>query len=248
MSSFIEKPNLPKSRVTSVICGELCRELRDYLSDLGIKQLHIQPNNYIDSAVRYHADMAAIHLGCNRILVDKQQKSLGEKLERDGFEVFCTSKEIKGEYPFDVALNFTVFDNCLIGRTDCGDSELIRLCDGYSKINVKQGYCKCSCTVINENALITDDESVYRTLSSRGAEVLLVSKGDILLPGHGYGFIGGASCKISHSEILFFGDVTKHKDYKKIADFINKHGCTIKYLDFPLTDFGGIIPITEKAP
>jgi hypothetical protein len=67
------------------------------------------------------------------------------------------------------------------------------------------------------------------------------------LPGHQYGFIGGASGKISENEILFFGDITAHQDYKKIAGFIEKHGCKIISLNFPLTDFGGIIPIIEEA-
>ena len=101
---------------------------------------------------------------------------------------------------------------------------------------------------MSDNAVITDDESIYKALCLNGVDTLLISKGDIVLNGHNYGFIGGASYKISESKVLFFGDITKHRDYKKIADFIEKHGCEIIFLDFPLTDFGGIIPITEKAP
>ena len=81
-----------------------------------------------------------------------------------------------------------------------------------------------------------------------GFDCLLIAKGDVSLPGHEYGFIGGASAKISESEVLFFGDITKHRDYKKIADFIKKYGYEIISLDFPLTDFGGIIPIIEETP
>ena len=248
MIEFVKYPNLPQGKVKTIICGELCDELNGYLDSIDIERLTIEPNADIDSAVKYHADMAAIYLGTGQILLDDRQHLLGEKLLTKGFGVHYTEKCIKGEYPDDIALNFTIIGNIIIGRLDCADKRLIELVTSFDKINVRQGYCKCSCLVVSDNAVITDDESIYKALCLNGVDALLISKGDIVLNGHNYGFIGGASCKISESEVLFFGDITKHRDYKKIADFIEKHGCEIIFLDFPLTDFGGIIPITEKAP
>lgn len=248
MISFINTPNLPEEKVATVICGEICDELSEYLVDHEIEKLLIEPNNDIDSAVRFHADMSVFYLGTGKILLDKRQHLLGERLLSMGMHVEYAVSEIKGLYPDDIALNFTLIGDKLIGKTDSADNNLLKLTDTYKKINVRQGYCKCSCLVINENAAITDDESIYKALYADGVDTLLVSKGDISLNGHDYGFIGGASCKISKDTVLFFGDISKHRDYKKIAGFIEKHGCKIEYLRFPLTDFGGLIPITEKAP
>ena len=248
MMSFVTKSNLPRGRVGSVVCGELCDELNDYLNGIGIERLVIKANDDIDPAVKYHADMAALYLGTGKILLDKRQHLLGENLQKKGCDVKYTEANITGEYPDDIALNFTVIGNNIIGRFDYADNRLIDLISGLDKINVRQGYCKCSCLVVTENALITDDKSIYNKATVNGIDCLLISKGDIRLEGHEYGFIGGASCKLSESEILFFGDISEHRDYKKIADFIEKHGCEIISLKFPLTDFGGIIPITEKAP
>ena len=248
MIDFVKYPNLPQSKVMSIICGEFCDELNRYLDSIGIDRLVIVPNTNIDSSVKYHADMAAIYLGTGQILLDDRQHHLGEKLQVKGFDVLYTEKRVKGEYPNDIALNFTIIGNKIIGRLNCADNRLFELTNNFDKINVRQGYCKCSCLVVSDNAVITDDESIYKALCLNGIDALLISKGDITLNGHNYGFIGGASGKISNNEILFFGDITKHRDYKKIADFIEKHGCEIISLDFPLTDFGGIIPITEKAP
>lgn len=248
MITFVEKANLPKGKVAAVICGVLCRELNDYLDSVDIKRIVITPNEDIDPSVKYHADMAVIHLGLDRILIDRNQKVLCQKLCEMGFDVKFTDREIKGEYPDDIGLNFAIVGDNIVGRQAFADRNLIALTDKLNRVDVKQGYCKCSTLVVSEEAVITDDESVGRNFSDCGIDVLLISKGDILLEGHGYGFIGGASCKLSEDELLFFGDITKHRDYKKIAGFINRHGCKIKYLDFPLTDFGGIIPITEKAP
>lgn len=248
MISFIKKPNLPKGKVASVICGNLCNELNDYLNNLGIERFVIEPNNSVDPAVKFHADMAALHLGANVVIVDKKQKRLVEQLNQKQIIVKETNTEIAGEYPKDIALNFTLINNTAIGNFKYADKVLLDSLKILQQINVKQGYCKCSCLVVSENALITDDESVFKKAQENGIDSLLISKGDVTLDGHNYGFIGGASFKLSNKDILFFGDITKHKDYKKIAAFIEKHGCKIKYLDFPLTDFGGIIPITEKAP
>ena len=247
MIRFIDKPNLPKGKVRTIICGEYCDELNVCLDSLGIERLVIKPNNHIDPAVKYHADMAAIHLGDDKVLLDKQQVDLGENLKSRGFDICYTEREVTGEYPSDISLNFVVMSEYFIGKLECADESLSAYIDRFKSINVKQGYCKCSCLVIDENAVITDDISIYNALASNNIDVLCVSKGDILLPGHEYGFIGGASGKISKNEILFFGDVTKHRDYKKIADFIKKHGCEIVSLDFTLTDFGGMIPLEEKV-
>lgn len=248
MIRFIEQSNLPQGQVMAIICGELCNELNSYLDKVGIKRLVIVPNNDIDNSVRYHADMAAVYIGTGKILLEKRQCSLGERLSDLGLQVEYSEDCIKGEYPKDVALNYTLLNDKIIGKLNCADNTLIKLADNLKKINVRQGYCKCSCLIVSENAVITDDECIYKALCLNEIDALLISKGDITLNGHDYGFIGGASGKISKTDILFFGDVTKHRDYKKIAGFIEKHGCKIISLDFPLTDFGGIIPITEKAP
>lgn len=247
MINFVEKPNLPRGKVCSVICGVLCREINDYLDSRGIERVCIEPNNCIDTAVKCHADMAAIHLGDDSIIVDKNQSLLIDKLKEKGCQVSSTSKEIKGEYPKDVGLNFIILDDKLIGKTDDADLKLLDSTRHLTKINVRQGYSKCSCLVVSDNAVITDDESIGRALRDCGVDVLLVAKGDVHLSGHDYGFIGGASCKLSESEILFFGDITNHKDYKKIAYFLEKYACEMISLDFPLSDFGGIIPLREEV-
>ena len=247
MIEFVEKPNLPKGKVKNIVCGELCEELNNYFDSKGIKRIIIEPNYNIDRSVKFHADMAAIHLGGNSILIDRSQIDLYESLKNEGSDVSVTDKKIKGEYPHDIGLNFTIIGNNLIGKIARADNRLAELTVDLKRISVKQGYCKCSCLVVDDNAVITDDESIYNTLIKSGFDCLLVSKGDVSLPGHEYGFIGGASGKISHNQILFFGDITKHRDYIKIADFISKHNCEIISLDFPLTDFGGIIPVTEET-
>lgn len=245
MTRFIDEANLPSGNVKSVVCGVLCRELEDYLDSKGIVRYYVSPNPNIDRAVTNHPDMLLIHLGENKFVADSSQDSLISRLNNIGARVIPSLKPICGSYPNDIALNFTLVGECALGKFDCCDENLLRELKEYKKYPCKQGYCKCSTLIINHNAIITDDSSVYKTALKCGIDALFISKGDVSLPGHDYGFIGGASAKISKNEVLFFGDITKHSDYKKIADFINKHGCKIISLDFPLTDYGGLVLLTQ---
>lgn len=247
MIRFISQPNLPSGYVRSVVCGVLCRELEDYLDKRGIARLNVVQNPYIDESVSFHADMLCTHVGGNKFVVDKSQGKLIEKLDSLGANTVPTKNMIAGLYPKDIALNFALVGERVFGKIASCDEALLNELKGYELYSCKQGYCKCSSLIVNNDALITDDSSVYEIALKSGVDALLISKGDVTLPGHDYGFIGGAAAKISKDEVLFFGDVTKHRDYKKIADFLKKYGCKIISLKFPLTDYGGFVLVTEEV-
>ena len=125
------------------------------------------------------------------------------------------------------------------------DSPTLNSTQKIKRVSVRQGYSKCSILPVSESAVITDDESVYNSLKNH-VDVLLISKGDVDLAGHEYGFIGGASAKISNDEIFFFGNIEAHRNYNKIHEFLKKHGCTMIYdKNLLLTDFGGLVTLVE---
>lgn len=248
MMNFVKKSNLPDGRVIALICGTDDERILSYFARESIKVIKNEPNPHIDKAVSDHADMAAIHLGKNRIIIDKKQTVLAEKLTELGMKVSESEREIAGRYPLDIGLNFALFGDCVMGRLSDADSVLMKAIQKYEKIEVKQGYCKCSVLIINEKAIITDDESIQRKASEKGIESLLISKGDISLDGHPYGFIGGASGKISKDKILFFGNIEKHRDFQRIRAFLSEFGCSYECTDEAvLRDIGGIIPLCEEA-
>lgn len=246
MSRFIRKPNLPEGKVSTVICGTDDEHILSFFEGNGITVLKNDLNPYIDPSVSAHADMAALYLGNGQILLDKNQITLKNELTGLGFNVTETADKIKGAYPYDVKLNFTIAGEYVIGKFPSADIRLPELIGDKSRINVKQGYCKCSALVVNENAIITDDASIHRSALENGIDSLLVSKGDISLDGHGYGFIGGASGKIAADTVVFFGDITEHRDFEAIRNFLSEHGCSFVCTDgLKLRDIGGILPIKE---
>ena len=110
-------------------------------------------------------------------------------------------------------------------------------------IDVAQGYVSCSLCRAGENAVITDDPSIADALERDGKiQVLKIEKGDILLPGYGYGFIGGASGWIGDT-LYFFGDIQTHRDGEKIREFLERRGIHYECLlpSRKLIDIGSII-------
>lgn len=247
MMRFVEKPNLPKGKVTTVICGTEDEKILSYFERNGISVIRNAPNGYIDPSVSTHADMAAIHLGADRIIMDKSQTALSAKLKSQGMSVFKTKSFISGDYPQDIALNFTLIGDKMFGKIPLADEVLMKEAEAFEKVSVNQGYCKCSVLVVDEKSLITDDEGIHRKALEKGVDSLLVSKGDVSLNGHTYGFIGGASGKISKDRVVFFGNIENHRDFEKIRAFLLSHGCFYECTDEgQLRDIGGIIPITEE--
>lgn len=245
MMRFIEKPNLPDGRVSRIICGEIPYEIKCFLGKRQVDIIDFEPNSLIDAAVSTHADMCALHIGGNRVVVDKNQTKLISRLQNLGFSVTKTKEDIVGEYPSDVKLNVALFGRNAIGAFSHSDETVVENISYYNKFEVKQGYTKCSVLPVTENALITDDVSVYKTLRN-AFDVLLIDKGDIVLEGHDYGFIGGASAKISAGEVLFFGDIKSHRSCKEILAFLDRYNCNAVSFDgLPLTDVGGVVSLCE---
>ena len=135
----------------------------------------------------------------------------------------------------------------MIANTRSLDKKVVAHCErqGYHLIHVNQGYAKCSCAVIADNALITADNGIYNSLSEYKIDVLKIRQGRVALDGADYGFIGGASgLDITNGKrtIFFTGDIKTHPDYLRIKAFCQKHDTAIISLtENKLTDIGGLL-------
>lgn len=244
MTDFIKTPNLPEGQVSMAICSSLPVELADFLRSRGVELIFGKANPDIDPAVSGHIDMAAVHIGGKSIILDCRQNLLAHELKSIGMDISLSSSPCQGAYPGDVRLNCAIVGREVFANLKAADERFLQQ-KKFHFHHVKQGYAGCSVRSISERSVITDDSSIAMAAEKVGISVLLIEKGDIALPGHEYGFIGGASTKISKDEVLFFGDITAHRSWQRIKDFLEKNNCHPLYLNFPLTDYGGIIPIME---
>ena len=162
------------------------------------------------------------------------------------------------EYPDNVPYNAVSTDKYFIHNTDLTSPLLLdRVRDaGLNIINVKQGYTKCSCVTVGDRAVITADPGIIRTiraynemLKEEDAEkakfeiiaCLQIRKGYVELPGHEYGFLGGASGQVEN-KVYFNGDLSQHPDFDIIHTFIRDRGLEpVWYEGLPLRDIGSVI-------
>lgn len=220
----------------------ICDRIKKY----GYKLIYTECMDEFISYEQNHADMQCLMLG-DKLIVLKECKELQHKFKEAGINYITTRSDCSGKYPDNIKLNSLFLADILIGKSNSIDSEIIEFCkkNSIKTIDVKQGYTACSCTKINEKAIITTDESIFRALEKTDIDMLKISQEGIKLHGAKrgeFGFIGGASCLIDENKVLFFGDITTHKDYDKIKAFCDKHNVMINYIEnLPLTDIGGCI-------
>lgn len=213
------------------------------LSELGFEVI---PSETVSCFIGYeqqHADMQCLILDDTAFVLSRC-KSLANALS-SAYNVVLCADDIGGEYPQNVALNAAKVGKNIICRVESLDDSVKAHCkaNSFTLINVNQGYAKCSCAVVSDKAIITEDVGIYRALSKTDIEVLLIGKGSVTLEGADCGFIGGASGYDKSNNILYFcGDICEHPDFEIIKVFCDNHGTNIECLsDSKLVDIGGII-------
>ena len=159
------------------------------------------------------------------------------------------SSSVGKQYPDDVKYNICQIGKKIIHNFKYTDSLVNDYINsiGLEKINIKQGYTKCSIAVTSENSCITSDEGIYKTLQKENIDVLLLRDEIIHLQDKNKnitnmnGFIGGSSCIIDNKFILF-GDSNKLKSKEQLVDFLNKQKLElIDFKNLEIIDYGGVI-------
>ncbi len=186
----------------------------------------LKPIENVAFAISCHSDVLYCQLPDKRVFHGENIR-LGEKYPNDVIYNGCST----GKY-FIHNLKYT--DPLLL-------KEVQRL--KMKKVDVSQGYAKCSIAVVDENSIITYDSGIAASCASQAPElsVLLIQQKHVFLPGYNTGFIGGTCGRIGNS-LLFNGDLSAHPDFEKIKEFIETRGLEcIWFDDIPLTDIGSII-------
>ena len=227
--------------MTKAILSGKRPEYADKLRHFGYQ---IIPSETVSCFIDYerdHTDMQCLIIEDNAFILSRCQK-LAKSLE-DNYKIVLCGEHISGKYPANIPLNICIVGKNLIGRLDSVDPKVLEFCKkrDYRLINVRQGYTKCSCAVVSNNALITSDNGIFNSLKETKIEVLKIEEGRVELSDSVSGFIGGASGYHDH-RIYFTGNIRLHPDYQRIKAFCDKHHTEIISLsEEPLWDIGGII-------
>lgn len=216
----------------------------DSLNKLNISCIRVPKSDRVYEAINGHTDIQIFQSSPlkNEFIINKDiDTNFLSLLIKYNVNYSLSKNELKSSYPDDIILNALSTDNILLHKIKNTDPFILSASINKEIINVNQGYTKCSCAIVSNNAFITSDKSISNSLKSKGYDVLLIPPGDIILEGLDYGFIGGCCGLISESEMIFFGSLEKYIYGDLIKDFLKKHNITPIYLaDTKLTDRGSI--------
>ncbi|MCC5909682.1 MAG: hypothetical protein JJT76_04505 [Clostridiaceae bacterium] len=247
---FVETPFLPLGKVTDVLLD--CRVEDEIINSLNAKGINVIKTitcGDLYEAVHSHPDIVLHPIGDKSIIVAPNVFNYyHKKLAPLGINVIRGNTVLKSHYPHNIAYNICRVGNYAIHNFKFTDETITNYIEkkGLTKIQVSQGYAKCSIAVVGKKAIITTDVGIHREVIKYGIDVLLIEEGDILLPGLNYGFIGGSCGFIDQNTLAFFGDLEQYKNYQQIIKFFKKHNKNAVSLSCgQLKDYGTLVPLIE---
>ena len=248
--SFIKLPHLPERAGSVLVDPRIPPQAEEFLKKFNLQVYKAIKLDKIMVAVSAHPDLSITPIGGAVFVAAPSAWEYYSRLFLDLPVILKKGKTpVQGNYPNDVAYNVARIGNLAFHHTRYTDPVVAQCLreKGVTNVHVKQGYAKCSVAVVSERALITEDRVIAKKAREAGLDALQIQAGDVLLPGVNYGFLGGACGKLSRSVLAFCGQLSQHRDEKRIRWFCQSHGvqCVSLY-DGPLLDIGSIIPITER--
>ena len=237
-------------RAFAIVDCRIPSEMERRLNILGFSVLSLPPFNRLSEAVASHTDMLVARLGREYISTADYCEAaphvftdLSLLIGGTGASVTLTSDDIYPDYPRDCRLNILVMGNYLFARTESVSPYIIERATEYGLkvISVRQGYPACTVLRLDAQHAITADAGMTRAMRGAGIKVTEIENGDISLPPHEYGFIGGCA-GVYGDKIYFLGDPKTHRSYDKIQSACEDAGLTpISLGGGPLLDLGGIL-------
>lgn len=224
-----------------IIDSRMRNEEKEYLKKYG-ELIEIECQDCVYDEISAHPDIFFCKIN------DQIFQAPNLKLEKQ-LKTQKGSSSVGKQYPDDVKYNICQIGKKIIHNFKYTDSLVNDYINsiGLEKINIKQGYTKCSIAVTSENSCITSDEGIYKTLQKENIDVLLLRDEIIHLQDKNKnitnmnGFIGGSSCIIDNKFILF-GDSNKLKSKEQLVDFLNKQKLElIDFKNLEIIDYGGVI-------
>lgn len=229
-----------------VVIDNRMRKVEKYkLVELGYNIIEIPTSKVVYPEISSHVDIF-----CCKV----KDKLVVEKSIFENFSTFDNivsgNKLVEDKYPSDILYNVCIIGDLAVHNFKYTDKSILDLISKYDmvKVNINQGYSKCSIVVIDDNSAIVTDESIAKVLNANGVETLIIDdlkQIKLLKKNNSYssmnGFIGGVMSKLDDA-IFVSGDLNKIDKENKIRNFIESRN--LKVVDFPdldIIDYGGII-------
>lgn len=254
MKKSFMNPLFPQEKAV-VAVSEEAKSVINSLKSNGYTVFEIAKNPKLEPSVASHADCNLQRIDENTYFVDKGNCNalknflislpiVNNLTNNSSLNIYPV--DVYSPYPYEAGINVKRIDGGIVCNTKCVDEKIKQyaLENDLKLFHCNQGYVGCSSVLVAPNAVMTDDKSVYACFNSIGFDCLMLSKGQIKLSGHSYGFIGGCCGFVDKNLLAFTGNIKSHRDYIRIKNFLDKYNVTaLELTDDVLTDIGGIVPI-----
>ncbi len=231
--------------INALVDGRITINMEKSLLLNNVNLIKTIPCKELYNAISYHPDIALCVLDKNNIVVAPNVFDYYQDvLKNYNINIIKGYSYLENKYPNNIQYNVALLGKFAIHNFNHTDKKILDYLEdnNFKKIQVKQGYSKCSTCVVDENSIITSDLSIHKASLENGLDSLLIDIGHIDLFELNYGFIGGCSGLISEDILAFTGNIKNHPDYHRIKSFVNSKNKTIIPLsDEPLLDLGSIL-------
>lgn len=218
----------------------------------GFTVIKTPPSKKLGRAVCSHPDILMFKYG-NEIITSADYCDEAAYVFSDiremcpGVKISFTDECFAKEYPKDAIFNALVSGGkiyCRSASVSPAVTELAKRC-GLDVVDVRQGYPACTVLSLGNGVSVTADNGMARALRENGEQVFVIENGDITLPPHEYGFIGGAA-GVFGGVAYFLGDLDSHRSANVIKDACKAAKVApVSLSDEALADLGRIIFIDQ---
>lgn len=225
-----------------IIDKRIPEEAKQRLKDFGdMLELHINDTTY--DAIAGHPDIFFCKTPGKLITASNLPEDYRKFLIEKNIHFIPGERNVEVKYPLSAVYNAVVTDEYLIHKLNITDPVILKHSEHLKRINIEQGYSRCSLIPLKQNNFITSDEGIYKTLSGLELNVLYVSSEDVLLPGFKHGFLGG-TCGVYENRIYFIGSLEYLTEGSLVREYLTNLGYEIIELyEGPLFDGGSILVI-----
>ncbi|MEG1343996.1 MAG: hypothetical protein RSD14_00570 [Clostridia bacterium] len=227
---------------------------KDFLEKLRYTLICVPKSDNVYEEISSHVDIFMVKV-LDDFILEKSFYSYFSKYHNsvsNKFNIVCGDECVLSKYPLDILYNVCIIGKYAIHNFKYTDKTVVDSIEkhGLSKIDISQGYSKCSIALIDDKSCIVTDKKIALILKKIGIDVIYIPVEDVNIslknggkPSNMSGFIGGAMSRIEDCFVIF-GDKKNIQGFSKIEKYILSKG--IKIIDFPglgLVDYGGIVQI-----
>ena len=221
------------------------KETFDALKQMKFNIVKTPKHKFVYDAISGHPDIMVHKIGDNELITEPSVYEYF-KLKLPEHTVGIGETFLNDKYPGNIAYNVCALSNKIFCNIPNTDRKIFKRYEqmGYEIINVKQGYAKCSISVVSDNAIITADKGIAKAAIQNRIDVLEITNGDVRLDGFEYGFFGGATGLVADNMLAVNGNIERHTDAKRIVDFCASYGVNVISLNNGyIYDIGSIISV-----